>query len=107
MNAQPLTLPKEPPVRDAAFASIRALQGELALLGVTDVWMFGSVARGDDTPASDVDIALRTVDPSDILIDADARDLLTHAFGRKADVTIMPLEGALKDLVGDDLVHVF
>ena len=106
MITQPLTLPRTPPVRDAAIAALRQLRGELGLLGVTNVWLFGSVARGDDTEHSDVDVAVQTVDVVDWLIDADVRDLLESALGREVDVAAMPLYGPVASTAPDEMVPV-
>jgi predicted nucleotidyltransferase len=42
--------------RDEILARLRAHEQELRALGVQEVALFGSVARGDDTPQSDVDM---------------------------------------------------
>ena len=94
------------PAREAAIALLRDLSGELALLGVTELYLFGSVARGDDTDDSDLDVAVRTVDPFDIGIDFRARDLLVAHLARPVDVATIPLPERLASTVGDDLVRV-
>jgi uncharacterized protein len=45
--------------RDEAIAIIRAHEAELRAAGVESLSIFGSVARGDATEASDVDIMVR------------------------------------------------
>lgn len=47
---------------DAVIGAIRAAAGELQPPPLA-VWLFGSVARGEDTPTSDVDIALVSARP--------------------------------------------
>ena len=42
--------------RDEILARLRAHEQELRALGVQEIALFGSVARGDDTPQSDVDM---------------------------------------------------
>jgi predicted nucleotidyltransferase len=42
--------------RDEILARLRAHEQELRALGVQEIALFGSVARGDDTPQSDVDL---------------------------------------------------
>ena len=42
--------------RDEILARLRAHEQELRALGVQAIALFGSVARGDDTPQSDVDV---------------------------------------------------
>ena len=63
------------PAKEKVVALLRELAPELALLGVTKVALFGSVARGEDSPASD--IAVSTVNPRDGMLRAYARDLAT------------------------------
>ncbi|ESQ75028.1 nucleotidyltransferase family protein [Asticcacaulis sp. AC402] len=40
------------------IAALRAHQSDLRALGVEGLSLFGSVARGEETPASDVDLAV-------------------------------------------------
>ncbi len=47
--------------RDEALTILRAHKAEIEQLGVTAIWIFGSVARGEARPDSDVDIL---VEPS-------------------------------------------
>jgi predicted nucleotidyltransferase len=42
--------------RDEAIAKLRALRPELEALGFRHVWLFGSVARDEAGPESDVDL---------------------------------------------------
>lgn len=107
MISQPLTLPKTAPVKDAAIAAIRQLQGELGLLGVTGVWLFGSVARGDDTAESDIDVAIRTVRRGDWMIKSHTRELLEPVLGRSVDVLQVPLKRSVVDTITPDLVKVY
>ena len=83
------------------------MKDDLAEIGVTGVLLFGSVARGDDTRKSDIDIALETVDENDWMIDANARRLLAPLMGRKVDVTAMPLYGPVASTAPEDLVRVY
>ncbi len=45
--------------RDAIIAKLNEHRAELQQLGVASASLFGSTARGDGTPASDVDIAVK------------------------------------------------
>ena len=96
-----------PPARADAIVLLRGLSGELALLGVTGLYLFGSVARGDDDENSDLDIAVQTVDRADWMIDADVRDLVAACVGRSVDVALWPLPERLAEAAGDDPVKVF
>ncbi len=49
--------------RDAVIAKLNEHRAELQQLGVVSASLFGSVARGDETAASDIDIAVK-LDPS-------------------------------------------
>lgn len=48
--------------RDAIIAKLSAHRAELEELGVVSASLFGSMARGDETAASDIDIAVK-LDP--------------------------------------------
>src|ERR1700686_4822673 len=45
--------------RDDALAILRAHEAELRALGIASLSLFGSVARGDATITSDVDVVVR------------------------------------------------
>jgi predicted nucleotidyltransferase len=49
--------------RDAIIAKLNEHRAELRQLGVVSASLFGSTARGDDTLASDIDIAVK-LDPA-------------------------------------------
>jgi predicted nucleotidyltransferase len=42
--------------RDDAIAALKALEPEARALGVTGLYLFGSTARGEAGPGSDVDV---------------------------------------------------
>jgi len=48
----------ETPTAEAVLAVLRAHEAELRAAGVTRLSIFGSVARGDATPESDVDVVV-------------------------------------------------
>jgi predicted nucleotidyltransferase len=48
--------------RDEILARLQAHEDELRRMGVRSLALFGSVARGDDTPESDVDV-LVSIEP--------------------------------------------
>jgi predicted nucleotidyltransferase len=48
--------------RERAKAALKACEGELKALGVLSASIFGSVARGDARPDSDVDVVVRLSD---------------------------------------------
>ena len=97
---------REAPNLAEVIAVIKDLAPELTKLGVLSLSLFGSVVVGDATPESDVDVAVRTIDPADVLIDADVRDLLSAKLGRPVDVAPLPLPPRLSAVVQDDIVAV-
>ncbi len=48
--------------KEQALAKLRAHEDELKALGVVSLSLFGSTARGDQEPDSDVDIAVRVTE---------------------------------------------
>ncbi|NJL08671.1 MAG: nucleotidyltransferase domain-containing protein [Methylacidiphilales bacterium] len=54
-----------PPDREAILATLRAHRRELEAMGVVGLALFGSVARGEAGPGSDIDLAVR-YDPARI-----------------------------------------
>jgi predicted nucleotidyltransferase len=67
------------PLRDAIHAA--------AASGARDVRLFGSVARGEEHDASDVDV-LVTLEPGRTLLDLARLELrLEQIFGRRVEVT--------------------
>ena len=101
---------KSPPLLDEVLATLRAHEGELREQGVKHAAVFGSVARGESGPDSDVDI-LVDLDRSivETLFDfagiaADMEDL----FGRSVDLV---MRDRLKDHVMpnalSEAVHAF
>ena len=91
------------PALERVEATLRDLSGELALLGVTGIGLFGSVARGDDTPESDVDVGVRM--QSDGIWDHinDVGDLLEVHFNRPVDVIRLPFPFPLSTMAKGDL----
>jgi predicted nucleotidyltransferase len=49
---------REPPMLNAVLRRLRDAEDALRQEGVTALWVFGSVARGDAGPDSDVDLAV-------------------------------------------------
>jgi len=49
---------RDPPTLGAVLRKLRGADDELRREGVSGVWIFGSVARGEAHPDSDVDLAL-------------------------------------------------
>jgi predicted nucleotidyltransferase len=94
----------------SALRLIHAHEAELRALGVSRLWLFGSLARGDAGRRSDVDVLI-SVAPTrkfSLLDLAEVRAELCELLGRDTDVVIR--EDALPRLwatIRDDLVEVF
>jgi hypothetical protein len=90
--------------------TIRAHEAELRALGVEKLWLFGSLARGDARPDSDVDVLIDIVPGRRFsLLDlAEVRLALCDLLGRDAGVVIREdLRSGFRDRIADDLIEVF
>ena len=94
------------PARERVASILRDLSGELALLGVTAIGLFGSVARGDDTPGSDVDVAALFAD-EDFTTRRVVNNFLEVHFNRHVDMVRLPLHHPLSVMASDDLIMVW
>jgi predicted nucleotidyltransferase len=83
-----------PITADDIIASLQAHSAELRLAGIRHLSLFGSVARGDDGPDSDIDLAVELDRDKHIglfrLIALQRR--LTELLGRKVDLLPEPVE---------------
>jgi uncharacterized protein len=97
-------------LRGRVIQTIRDHEAELRALGVTKLWLFGSLARGDARPDSDVDVLIDIVPGRKFsLLDlAEVRLALCDLLGRDAGVMIREdLRPRFRDRIADDLVKVF
>lgn len=81
-------VPTTDSIRDQVHATLRANRGRLGMMyGVRDLRLFGSVARGEATPASDVDLVVE-FDSDRITLPTflDFADDLEALLGRRVDV---------------------
>ncbi|HEV7138189.1 MAG TPA: nucleotidyltransferase domain-containing protein [Steroidobacteraceae bacterium] len=82
--------------RNEVLRTLKALEPELRAEGVRHVSVFGSVARGDDSAASDVDLALDLAPDAaptgfQFVAYVDRLKLrLAAALSRKVDIVILP-----------------
>lgn len=104
-STEPQTL--RPPAKAAATELLRSMKDDLQALGAAEVWLFGSVARGDDGPDSDIDIAVRMKDRFDWQGWCDIGWFLAPRFSRRVDLATIPLESRLQSVASEDLVRVF
>jgi predicted nucleotidyltransferase len=80
--------PQEAPLLSRILRTLRAHRGDLERLGVLHAAIFGSVARGEERPDSDVDILVE-VDPSvvrTIFAYGAIQQALEGWIGRKVDL---------------------
>jgi uncharacterized protein len=76
-----------PPDRETVLRVLRDLRAELArAFGVRSILLFGSVARGDAGPESDVDLLVEFDRPVGLLALATLRRTLSERLGRPVDV---------------------
>jgi predicted nucleotidyltransferase len=103
-------LPPDYRTRDALAARLRDLQPRLELAGVRHAAFFGSVARGDDVPESDVDVVV-DIDPSrnfGVFDFVAVGEFLREALGRPVDLkTKTSLRPGRHDDIIADLFEVF
>jgi len=101
---------RTPPGTAAIGAEIRRIAPLLRRQGVAGLWLFGSVARGDARPDSDVDVLI-DVDPEaafGLLDHAGVKLELEKALGRPVDVVLRSaLRPELKASVAADALRVF
>ena len=108
MNAIAAMQPLHAPAKAGATALLRSLKGELAALGISEVWLFGSVARGDDGPDSDIDIAIKVGEGQEYasVVKFSAARLVRQRLGRPVDMALLPFGKRLATVAGEDLVRV-
>ena len=79
------------PARGPLGRRLRRLRGaitaEVAQAGLTNARVFGSVARGEDTSQSDIDILVDVPYGSDILVVSELEERLSQLLGAQVDVT--------------------
>ena len=97
--------------REAALSVLKTIQPTLQARGVAHAILFGSVARGSATAASDIDVMLTPAPGVNLdLFDLGAlQTLLEEAFpGHGVDIVLAPVRKAsLRQAIGRDCAHVF
>lgn len=93
--------------RDEALRLLKEHRAELEAMGVTSLALFGSVARDEAGPESDVDVIIDVHQPFDLFDLAGVHLRLEEIFGCKVDVIT---EGGLRprhrDVIDKDRVSV-
>lgn len=96
--------------KDSAIRTLKAHEAELRALGVQRLSLFGSLARGEAGPDSDVDLAV-TIDPNakiGLFGYVALRDELAEMLGRHVDLVSEPVrKERLQTRIDQDRVHVF
>ncbi|MGH6902994.1 MAG: nucleotidyltransferase family protein [Geminicoccaceae bacterium] len=96
--------------RERVIRAIREHEAALRALGVTKLWLFGSLARGDAGRRSDIDVLI-SVPPArkfSLLDLAEVRVELCELLGRDTDVVIREdVLPRFRATIRDDLVEVF
>jgi predicted nucleotidyltransferase len=95
--------------RDTILKRLREHEAELRRRGVSALYLFGSVARGEAGPASDVDLFFDYDDPTFNLFDVmDVEEEVVALLGIKADVmTRGSLHPRLRQRIEGGAVRVF
>ena len=113
VNAIAAMQPLHAPAKARATALLRSLKGELAALGISEVWLFGSVALGDDGPDSDIDIAIKVGaikvgegQKYASVVKFSAARFLQQRLGRPVDMALLPFGERLATVASEDLVRV-
>ncbi|MBI5933148.1 MAG: nucleotidyltransferase family protein [Chloroflexi bacterium] len=93
--------------RRTVITRIRKHRVQLEKLGVKSLSLFGSVARGEEHPNSDVDILVEFKGKATFDRYMDTKFYLEDLLGRKVDlVTPKAIKPLMKPYIMQDLVHV-
>lgn len=93
--------------RDEALAILWAHADELKAMGAASVALFGSVARDEAGPGSDVDVLVEFAEPETFASYMDLKFRLEELFGRRVDLlTVEGLRPRVRPYVERDLIRV-
>ena len=93
--------------RRTVISRIRKHRAQLTKLGVKSLSIFGSVARGEARPDSDVDVLVEFNGRATFDRFMDTKFYLEELLGRKVDlVTPKAIKPRMKPYILQDLVHV-
>jgi len=95
--------------RDDVIAKLRAHESDLHQVGVARLYLFGSVARREARPDSDIDLFFDTDNPRFSLIElVDVQDRVSEILGTEADVmTRASLHPMLRPGIEAEALRVF
>ena len=110
VGAQAYLLYKSPMDREDILRRLKAAENDLRRQGVEHAALFGSMARGDNRPDSDIDIMV-DLDPSVVITIFDyvgVRDFIADLFERPVDVVSREgLKPFLRPKATADAVYAF
>ena len=93
--------------RDAIISLIRKNQAQLKDLGVRSLSIFGSVARGEETQGSDLDVLVEFEGQPTFDGFMDTKIYLEDLLGRKVDLVLpQAIKPQLKPHILQDMIHV-
>ena len=95
--------------RERVIAALRAHETDLHLVGVAHLYLFGSVARQEARPDSDVDLFFDTDNPRFSLIElVDVQERVADILGAESDVmTRASLHPLLRPGIEAEALRVF
>jgi uncharacterized protein len=94
-------------MRDAIKQKLVAHKADFDRLGVKSLSVFGSVARGDESETSDLDVVVEFNGPATLDAFMDLKDLLERISGRRVDlVTQRALKPLVRANIQQELVRV-
>jgi len=93
-------------IKDKVIALLKEHKNELKRLHVKSIYLFGSVARGEERPNSDIDVLVVFEGASTFDNYMDLKFFLEELLGRKVDlITEAGLRPELKKSVQEDLIR--
>lgn len=96
--------------RDYILRTLKTHESELRQMGVDHIALFGSCARQEERPESDIDILidLNSKNPIDLFAYAELKSHITNFFDRSVDVVDRAaLKKRLKGAVEKEAIYVF
>lgn len=100
--------------KERLLQELKSLKDEYAARGVSICGLFGSLARGEEGPTSDIDVAIRL--ESDFLQKRDVwdyfdtidsiRQRLTAQYGRQVDVFDLDSNPLVSQKIQKEMIHV-
>ena len=107
----PAAISQIPPMdRDTALSRLKRNKASLRALGLARLSLFGSTARGEASPASDIDLAV-TLDQAagiDLFRFAAISEQLARMLGAKVDLVVEPARNPrLQEQIDRDRLRVY